>query len=260
MKIQLITLILFLGFSMNAQERSSITLPFEKGELTFQYYEKDGVKVPDGTMEYKCKKYTEKGTTKDGKKDGQWTLEMRYGKMLARTVFNYKDGLLDGKTTFNTYSLKPSTKEENLKTTEEYNFHKGHLLGENKIIGTLDTLYCNFDENGYCIGTWKIIGKKQTKVAEFSGNEKGDIINEYEVDILGNKTKPLSPHFKFDAFLVFVRLDDKIKYLPIGWQETRAELPSLCDIQFGYRDQQKTIAESIQEEERKAYYRKKTQE
>lgn len=240
-------LIIFLRISINAQERLTITVPFEKGNLTFQYYEKDGIKVPDGSMEYVSDTYSEKGENKEGKKDGLWIGESRLGKKLIRINYNYKDGLLDGKTTFSSYLIDPAAKTEQLVDEEVYNFHKGHLFGENKIISS-DTLYCNFDENGYRVGTWKIAKQKETIVAEYKGNENSDIVNEYKIDILGNKTIPQFSNFNMMVSIPLILFYDKIRYQPFGLRKERPNLPSTCKVKYGYRDASQSIEESMQKE------------
>ena len=243
----IISIILLLAKCSFAQDKSVITIPLDKGNLTFQYYEKDGIKIPDGLMEYASDGYSEKGENKDGEKEGLWIAESRLGKKLVRIKYNYNDGLLEGKTTFSSYSINPSTKKEQLESEEEYNFHKGHLFGENKIVFS-DTLYCNFDEKGYRVGTWKIVNKSETAVAEYIGNEKSDIANEYILDILGNKTIPKYSKFNLTASTPLILFYDKIRYLPFGLRKDRPNLPSLTKAKYGYREASQSIEKSEQKE------------
>lgn len=76
MRQSILFLLLFVFYlQVNAQERHTSTIPYKSGTLTFQYYDKEGVKIPDGLMEFTKGKYTEKGEMRDGYREGQWIIK-----------------------------------------------------------------------------------------------------------------------------------------------------------------------------------------
>lgn len=209
MKTLVLLLMSLLSFSLSfAQEVQSTSLDFKHGTLTFEFYEKDGVKIPNGNMEYTATKkppfsgieyfYSEKGITKNGYKDGLWTISIKEGSFRDIVIrMNYKDGLLDGKTTIEDSRGNHDRKTDKYSPSkEEYTFKNGRLFGENITKTHSGTFYINYDENGERTGVWKVIERDETYLLDydnadiresFSGKiTKFPII--YHIDILGEKT------------------------------------------------------------------------
>lgn len=232
-----VLLTVIMGLSADAQERQSTTMKFDRGNLTFQYYEKDGVKIPDGKMEFSVNLYTEKGECKDGFMEGEWIIEEKTGngKFVKRRRLNYERGLLEGESTFEECEINPSTKKEKPKSKQTYRFHKGHLYGENIITtASKDTLYCNYDEKGYPTGNWKYIGRIKKMEAEYE-NGKINPNSVFKIDVLGQKEKHPDHDFHTSVGIPLLLFGDLIKYRPYGIREVRPVLPTLCKTKYGYR-------------------------
>lgn len=229
---KLISFLLILAFSFqaNAQKRNSLTMPYEGGTLTFQYYEKDGIKIPDGPMEFTRENYSEKGENNDGYREGCWI--SKNGS--TTKTYNFKKGMLEGPTTveFKTtdkYLLKNSV------PYQCYNFHNGRLFGENKIVLSVDTIYCNFGEDGKRIGIWRLVDPKKTIVIEYNVNPS--LQNAYELDVLGQKKSIEVGSAEMKFFMKFLSFNDifRKEFFKYGF-EKRPELPTLCENKYGYVD------------------------
>lgn len=221
--------VLISSIAVSSQERKSLTMPYEGGTLTFQYYEKDGVKVPDGPMEFKKGNYTEKGENKDGFREGIWLATTVNKSGLVTAEFFYRNGLLEGTTSFKNTCIDINSKE--LYPEASYNFSKGRLYGKNKIIHDSDTIYCNFGDNGKWIGEWKIVSPEKTVVFEYDDESK--IKDSYELDVLGQK-KPAGV-FLHKVTLSLLWLDTYFKEIPFQLRDKkRPQLPTLCEIKYGY--------------------------
>lgn len=207
-------IILFLGFISlcgYAQERKSLTTEYHYGTLTFQYYEKDGVKIPDGHMEFTNEDYIEKGEMKDGFRNGLWVLQSNQPTPRTRVLSHFKDGLIDGDVTIEKYEYDDKTKKSILRIMP-LKFKNGHLFGENKIINHSDTIYCNFDENGDRVGTWKYVSNSDTYYTEYTPDNQR-YGTTYKVDVLGRKTecKLYGGNMPFLFFSnYFTRVPDKL--------------------------------------------------
>lgn len=228
----LLALLLLSAMLSNAQERKVTTVPFEDGTLTFHYYEKDGIKVPDGLMEFTKKNYTEKGENKDGYREGKWIATIKNKTNSTVTEYNYKRGLLEGQTT-----IKFTTTDKSLlksrQPRETYNFHNGRLVGENKIVQSSDTIYCNFGSNGERIGTWKIINPRSTRVIEY--DQESNCVSAYELDVLGQKT-PVMEDGVYMSIVVDLQMFGK-KFSEVFfsfYDNNRPKLPTLCANKYGY--------------------------
>lgn len=240
MKQIILLLLIAISFGLKAQEIHSLSAPFGKGNISFEYYEKDGVKIPHGIMEYDSEYYSEKGENKNGYKEGTWNIVSKKGNTVSKIIHNYKNGLLEGKSIFSIYKINKSTKKEELESIEEYTFIKGHLYGENKIVVS-DTLYCNFNDKGERTGKW-ILKAKDITVAEYSAYNE-NVLDCYKLDILGQKTPYENFLFHNTSVLKLVLFKDKIQYIPNTLRESRPELPSLCKIKYGYQEATKPIIE-----------------
>ena len=230
MKHLIILLLVFACLvNINAQNRMSLTMPFDGGTLTFQYYEKDGVKVPDGPMEFTNKNYTEKGENKDGYREGKWIArtETKTGSITAE--YMYRNGLLEGTTTFqNSYKDKNIQK---LYPEASYNFSKGRLIGENKIVHDSDTIYCNFGDNGKWIGIWRLVTPEKTVVFEYDDNS--EIKNSYELDVLGQKKT--AEFFLPSVTMALLWFNKYFQEIPMMLRfNQRPKLPTLSENKYGY--------------------------
>jgi hypothetical protein len=109
MKQIILLLLIAISFGLKAQEIHSLSAPFGKGNISFEYYEKDGVKIPHGIMEYDSEYYSEKGENKNGYKEGTWNIVSKKGNTVSKIIHNYKNGLLEGKSIFSTYKINNSS-------------------------------------------------------------------------------------------------------------------------------------------------------
>lgn len=236
MKTRLFTIftLILLSFNiMKAQDTKETSMQYKGGTLKFAYYDKDGIKVPHGIMEYTSDKYTETGELIDGYREGKWTAIRNTGNISVTNTYTFKHGLLDGVTTIEEKKINNKTKKDDLVSTQEYTFRNGHLFGENKIVGSIDTLYCNFDEKGNRIGTWKLISKEHTRIGEYS-NSDFTITNAYELDELGQKKDYEAFTFHNLATLNLTSFESfKIKQIPYTIREQRPNLPSLLEVEYG---------------------------
>ncbi|MCM1142870.1 MAG: hypothetical protein NC453_30250 [Muribaculum sp.] len=237
----LLLLMMLVSCVAYAQETKQTTVPFSNGTLTFSYYEKGDIKIPHGLMEYTADGYSEKGEMVDGHREGEWSIVANRGNSIQRNIYNYKRGLLEGKAIFSTIRVNPKTKKETIDETEEFNFQQGHLYGENRIVLTSDTLYCNFDEKGNRVGTWKLIYGDKTKIGVYDDNT-GSIIECYELDVLGNKKESIGAAFDGTASVKLISFDSfKIREIPLSLHKPRPNLPSLLDIKYGHHSSAKPI-------------------
>jgi hypothetical protein len=226
-------------------------MPFSGGNLTFSYYlDADGVKVPHGEMSYEettgrnnnCL-YSEKGTTQDGYREGEWIVQQKYPKLIHKKILSYKKGLLDGECRIEDYSIDPKTKKQTLEDKEVYHFINGHIFGENKFVTYKDTVYCNFNEKGKKVGIWKYIDPEFNKfiVAEFS-TENPENTNCYKLDILGNKEDYDLLSFKIMMSNKLNFLDNKFKNLIFfNPEKARVKLPIKEDAPYGLYDSKDSI-------------------
>lgn len=235
-----------------AQENETITIDYLYGKLTFDYYEKDGVKIPDGKMTYEKDgydyKYTETGMCKDGYREGEWIIVGNKGNLTVIKTLNYRKGLLDGVCTIKEVQKNAKTGKETV-YEESFNLKNGHLYGENIIKTTPNTkyekqYYCNFDENGERCGVWKIVSNDKIIEAEYIQGEKVPI-NTYTVDILGQREEYKIPTmFNVEILSGLQHFDTKIKDAlngsPIDRKE-RINLPTSCKIPFGYIKSTETV-------------------
>ncbi|MDE6753674.1 MAG: hypothetical protein K2J82_03575 [Muribaculaceae bacterium] len=167
---------------------------------------RDGIKVPDGVMEFNRNStndfgmktsYKEKGTNKDGYKDGEWTIDASSPGSSYKITMNYKNGLLNGIFKIQEYEINKKTKRSTLKKESSYTFDEGHLIGNYKYVHLYDTLYFNYDNNGRRTGEWRLCKPNQNMKAgtfkyigdnEFNpGEPKYEITDIYEIDLLGQK-------------------------------------------------------------------------
>lgn len=241
--IKLLTLTILLIITsfniLKAQEVKETSMPYKGGTLKFAYYEKDGVRIPHGMMEYSSDKYSERGENIDGYKEGEWQAINKTGIFTRVNTFTYKKGFLDGKTIMEEKKTNNKTQKEDLVFKNEFTFKNGHLYGENKIIVNSDTLYCNFDEKGEKVGTWKIIADGKTKIGEYSD---GKIVNAFELDELGQKKETFASNFDMTAILKLTFFDStEIQQIPYSIRESRPILPSLLDLKYGMYSSTKPI-------------------
>lgn len=210
----IIALLAILAFSASkAQEISTLTVPYENGTLTFEYYEKDGIKIPHGHMKYEEKKFIkdkaeypyiyriEEGNNNDGYREGVWIFKSFYIGSEREINMTFKNGLLEDTLTFSKWeSNSPKPFDTNVQREDysscSYSFSKGHLVGENIIKYTEPrtlfnpmpfsrTIYSYVSDSGKCIGTWKRITGNDTRFYHFNEDGKADEV--YEVDVIGRK-------------------------------------------------------------------------
>lgn len=229
----LFLLLAVFAFQINAQDRKSVTMPYKDGTLTFQYYEKNGVKVPDGPMEFTKGKYNEKGAMKDGYREGNWVIR-KEDNVITTIECNYNKGMLEGLTTIK-HNAKDKSSLKYCEPDAAYNFHGGRLLGENKIVHLNDTIYCNFGENGKRIGTWKFVEPEKTMVIEY--NQDPNLQIAYEVDVLGQKKPKEIEWVEMKIYMDLLFFNDKFRQIPNELRDKkRPELPTLCENKYGYLD------------------------
>lgn len=220
--------------SGKAQDRKSLTMPFDGGTLTFQYYEKDGVKVPDGPMEFQKANYTEKGECKDGYREGRWVAKIENKTNSTVTEYNYSRGMLEGNTTIKFTTTDKSLLKYN-QPYESYTFHNGRLIGENMIVHQSDTIYCNFGENGKRIGTWKFVDPEHTYIIEFDDDQ--NLQTAYELDILGQKNTIDVSNVERQIFMDLLMFDNKFREVFFSLNDKkRPKLPTLSDNEYGYEN------------------------
>lgn len=228
MKQFLILLLSILSFCGYAQERKNLTTEYQGGTLSFQYYEKDGIKIPDGHMEFTHKYYTEKVEMKDGLRNGLWVIQGSRPKTGTRISSHFKDGMIDGEVVLEGYEYN-SKIDKAIPFKRSLQFKNGHLFGENKVVHSSDTIYCNFDENGDRIGIWKYVSPSRIYFTEYTPENQVKGIS-YEIDILGQKKefRPLGSYMAFWFFSWnFTRIPDIIR------QEALIELPTLSENKYG---------------------------
>lgn len=234
MKFTLLIYLVFLPLILCGQEIKTISMEFDGGKLTFQYYEKDGVKIPHGEMKYENERYgyTEIGQNVNGYKEGKWTATNKLGKQVFIDIYNYKKGLLND--TITLHKIERIKKGEYAYVPRNYYFKNGHLFGENKIVNSSgDTLYCNFDENGNRIGIWKFDQQVFSEVGEYKTSGSNEV-EAFRIDKLGQK-EPLidSSSFNMSSSLPLIMFDEYFKYYPHSVRIKRPNLPSLCKVEYG---------------------------
>lgn len=248
------------------REHQTVTNPYKGGELTFTYYVDDsGVKVPDGPMSFKHKSYTEKGEMRDGYQEGEWVVNKNNGQDIY--IFNFKGGLLDGRTEIQKYSRNKQTKKLSLERQDTFNFRNGHLFGKHTMYNSDHTLTTEFNENGDRVGTWEMKKGETTEIFEYDPAEPGRLLRYREIDFLGEivdewpgERTPEQVAFErenagidkmgnMSMFFYFKNLGDGINFMFADGMSVRhrVELPSKCKVKFGYRNQLKNIAEDDKE-------------
>lgn len=224
--------ILLTSVVVNSQERKSLTMPYEGGTLTFQYYEKDGVKVPDGHMEFIKGNYSEKGENKDGYREGTWIAKTVRRTSSVTTEYNYHEGMLEGPTYFK-YTETNNDSKHLQKPDATYNFHKGRLIGKNKIVDNSDTIYCEFADEGKRTGVWKFVRDDKTMVLEYNDNPSLQVA--YELDVLGQKKEQSFNNIQMQFVIPFLFFNNLFKEIPFALRDKkRPELPTLCENKYGY--------------------------
>lgn len=218
-----------------AQEKKSLTMPLDGGTLTFQYYEKDGMKVPDGLMEFKKGNYTEKGECKNGYRECKWIAKRGNNKAAETIEYNFQKGMLEGSTVFRSTATDKS-QLKHMEPDATYNFHNGRLFGENKVVILSDTIYCNFGEDGKRIGTWKMADSKGASVI-LEYNEDPKLRKAYKVDVLGQKEPLNFGQAEMQAFMSLLHFDNKFRQVIFSMTDRhRPNLPTLCENKYGYQD------------------------
>lgn len=239
----LLTILMGMSYA-SSQEIKHIDMDYIGGKLGFDYYEKDGVKVPHGPMTFNddqrnwpsgTLKVTESGNCKDGYRDGEWHMSLKTPYERTEKVFNYKNGLLDGDVIIKRYKTNTKTKRETLKSNVTYHFKNGHPFGKNKYFHNSDTIYFEHNELGYCVGEWKLINKNGSMEIDVY-DQDGEYIEHYKVDILGNKEK--SEFLGFPGTMHdYIFFGEEIT--TNGLYVSRYDLPTLCKVKFGFDNERK---------------------
>lgn len=188
MKKSLFTILFLSTLTIYGQTLKTYTGPYEGGEATYQYYEKDYERIFNGSFAYKSKNdnpavntygsvfedVTITGFFKDNFKNGQWESKqvltsqvgnIKYKNASKTTIVKglFTNGLKNGEWSYEIKSVLDDKKESYI---QKYTFK------DNLLVGTFDfdKLKGSIDNNGNYIGSWSAIIDGKDYIAEFQNN------------------------------------------------------------------------------------------
>lgn len=212
------------GYGKETDSLEHIDFPYRDGKLSFDYYYEGDVKIPHGKMSFENKYYTEIGEMRNGLREGLWTIRQSRKSNPATHCFTYRNGLLEGLATVTCPTIEGIA-------TDTLQFRQGHLIGENVLHGSSESLRLCTTQDGYRCGTWEIVFADGDKEVIIYDNE-GNVAEMYQLDVLGQKSESYGANIH--AEMMIIQAKQRMLEQPGAFpRKERVKLPSLSEHEFG---------------------------